>query len=635
MKTNKIYSKFLLVGCLLMGVAMTSCEDYLTVLPTNQITEDDFWKDKNDLDNVRAGAYRQMITAGVTKRILYWGELRSDNFVQNDMSQSDITYLQSAILQPTQNMFAWSDFYTGINYCNKVIERGELMTQEGAEVDPSFRRGDWLPIKAEMVSLRALYYFYLVKAYRSVPLVMKSVSTDAEAMSSRDAATPGAMILDTLCSQLEEVKLYARDKFSSSSETKGRFTKRAIHALLADIYLWRGCMLRNATAKEDTLVTAAGDTLTQTQMNSLAVTCFERAIENCDYVMACMQKDYDEALTLSGGQEIEDINRIPAYPYLNYIYSRASMGVYDNIYTNLFVYQNSNESVLEWQYDGDVNVNSAIGDYLGKYENGSLSNGAMAGASSLSTSAPNTVAPDKGFGKTDVRLLETYAYSSTTSNQVYHKNIAMSIIIRDVKDVTAGFLNNPSYRTRNQMDANWPVYRLADVMLIKAEAIARFFLAQGNDVKASTEEGSDGALVNEGFRLVNAIYKRSNPALRADNSNGSEYKSDRLKDTYATDGGENAKKASDLLPLIYNERQREFVGEGKRWFDIVRQAEFSNDSEGTLKNYTLSMPTTTINRLRKLYSLYNPIHADEIKINGVDYGGKLKQNPVWDRYTTK
>ena len=23
------------------------------------------------------------------------------------------------------------------------------------------------------------------------------------------------------------------------------------------------------------------------------------------------------------------------------------------------------------------------------------------------------------------------------------------------------------------------------------------------------------------------------------------------------------------------------------------------------------------------------------KINGVEYGGKLKQNPVWDRYTTK
>ena len=56
MKTNKIYSKFLLAGGLLLGLGMASCDDYLTVLPTNQITEDDFWKDKNDLDNARAGA---------------------------------------------------------------------------------------------------------------------------------------------------------------------------------------------------------------------------------------------------------------------------------------------------------------------------------------------------------------------------------------------------------------------------------------------------------------------------------------------------------------------------------------------------------------------------------------------------
>ena len=50
MKRNNIYSKFLLAGSLLMGgMALTSCEDFLTVLPTNQITEGDFWNDKNDL----------------------------------------------------------------------------------------------------------------------------------------------------------------------------------------------------------------------------------------------------------------------------------------------------------------------------------------------------------------------------------------------------------------------------------------------------------------------------------------------------------------------------------------------------------------------------------------------------------
>ena len=633
MKTNKIYSKFLLAGSLLMGgMALTSCEDFLTVLPTNQITEDDFWNDKNDLDNVRAGAYRQLTISDVTKRILYWGELRSDNFAQNDMTQTDITYLQTAILQPTQGMFKWGHFYTGINYCNKVLERGEKMTQEGHEVDPSFRKGDWLPIKAEMQAVRALNYFYLVKAFRNVPFVTKSVSTDAEAKASRIAATPGVVILDSLCNQLEVAKTYARDKFSNSSETKGRFTKRAIYALLADMYVWRGSMLSKALAKGDTLYKEDGTAYSEGQLNSMAADCFQKAIDNCDYVMECMQKDYDERLLLSGVKEEEDINRIEAYPYLSYINSRASTNVYDWNYVYLWVNKNDDESVFELQYDGDQNVNSAIGDYLAKYESGNLSNGAMIGASILSSSAMATVNPDRGFGKTDIRLLETYDFKTTTATQVYHKNINTGFTIKDIKDVSQGFSGKPNYRARATMNANWPVYRLADVMLLKAEAIARKFLVMNTDVAASTDENTDGALVNEGFKLVNALFKRSNPALRADNSNGSEYRCDRLKNDYATAG--TAKKASDLLTLVYNERQREFVGEGKRWFDIVRQAEFTNDAQTTLTTY-ITLPTATRNRLKQLWSLYNPINTDEMKINGVEYGGKLVQNPVWDRYTTK
>ena len=633
MKTNKIYSKFLLAGSLLMGgMALTSCEDFLTVLPTNQITEDDFWNDKNDLDNVRAGAYRQLTISDVTKRILYWGELRSDNFAQNDMTQTDITYLQTAILQPTQGMFKWGHFYTGINYCNKVLERGEKMTQEGHEVDPSFRKGDWLPIKAEMQAVRALNYFYLVKAFRNVPFVTKSVSTDAEAKASRIAATSGVVILDSLCNQLEVAKTYARDKFSNSSETKGRFTKRAIYALLADMYVWRGSMLSKALAKGDTLYKEDGTAYTEGQLNSMAADCFQKAIDNCDYVMECMQKDYDERLLLSGVKEEEDINRIEAYPYLSYINSRASTNVYDWNYVYLWVNKNDDESVFELQYDGDQNVNSAIGDYLAKYESGNLSNGAMIGASILSSSAMATVNPDRGFGKTDIRLLETYDFKTTTATQVYHKNINTGFTIKDIKDVSQGFSGKPNYRARATMNANWPVYRLADVMLLKAEAIARKFLVMNTDVAASTDENTDGALVNEGFKLVNALFKRSNPALRADNSNGSEYRCDRLKNDYATAG--TAKKASDLLTLVYNERQREFVGEGKRWFDIVRQAEFTNDAQTTLTTY-ITLPTATRNRLKQLWSLYNPINTDEMKINGVEYGGKLVQNPVWDRYTTK
>lgn len=634
MNTMNIFGKFLLAGTFVIGLGLTSCEDFLTVLPADKTTEDDFWKDKNDLDNVRAATYAQMCNANVTGRILYWGELRSDNFSQNDMSQTDITYLQSAILQPTQGMFKWDAFYKGINYCNKVLEKGEMMTEEGNEVDPSFRRGDWLPIKAEMLSMRALYYFYLVRAFRDVPYVTHSVSTDAEAMSSRIAATPGAMILADLCDQLEEAKTYGRDKFSTSSETKGRFTKRSTSALLADIYLWRGCMLRHASEKGDTIVSAEGDTLTQSQMNTLSITCFEKAIEHSDYVLQQMQAEYEENLALSGGVEVDDPNRIEEFPYMQYINSRSTMSVYDVIYSDIFGGKNGTESVFELQYDGTSLVNTAIGSYLGKYVSPSLQASAMIGASTMTSSAPTTINPERGFGKTDIRLLETYKYSSSNSSQMFQKNICYSVIIPDLKDVTSGSSSTPSYRSQSNMDANWPVYRLTDVMLIKAEAIARRYMADPSspNPKASADENNKaGYAVNEGFKMVNYIFKRCNPVLKE--SGAGEYNCDRIRADYACRSGQEL-TASDLLMLVYNERQREFVGEGKRWFDIVRQAEFSNDPTTTLTNY-ITMTSAVRNRLKQIYSLYNPINTDEIKINGVDYGGKLKQNPVWDRYTTK
>ena len=163
----------------MLTAGITSCDDYLTVLPTDQITEEDFWNDKNDLDNVRAAAYAKMISGGITDRMFLWGEVRSDNMKLNNLSRTDIMYFKEGVLQPTEGMFDWAEFYTGINYCNKVLEYGEKMVADGR--DPSFSMSDWNPLKAEVLALRSLYYFHLVRAYRDVPFVVESISTDAEA----------------------------------------------------------------------------------------------------------------------------------------------------------------------------------------------------------------------------------------------------------------------------------------------------------------------------------------------------------------------------------------------------------------------------------------------------------------------
>ena len=205
-------------------------DDYLTVLPSNSVIEDDFWKEQGDVDQARAAAYAQL--TGLTDKILLWGEVRSDNLSLNDMTQQGISRLQQGILMPTEGMFDWAGFYRGINLCNLVIEHGDAMTVPGQEVDPGFRLSNWRPIRSEMLALRALYYFYLVRAYRDVPYVTKAVTTDEEAMNSRTAATPGVVILGELIKQLEAENdgalKYAAENFGSQSDNKGRFTRRRV-----------------------------------------------------------------------------------------------------------------------------------------------------------------------------------------------------------------------------------------------------------------------------------------------------------------------------------------------------------------------------------------------------------------------
>ena len=593
-------ARLLLAGGLIVSAAsLSSCEDFLTILPTNQIPEENFWEDKNDLEGVRAGAYQKMTQSGITGRILYWGEFRGDNLELNKMENTAIMYMQDGVLQPTNGMFSWADFYAGINYCNLVLEKGQQMVDNGT--DPSFGASDWRPVKAEMLALRALYYFYLVRAYRDVPFVTAAVHTDEEALNSRTAATSGADILESLINDLEECYPTAQNAFSTIRDTKGRFTRNSIRTLLADMYLWRGCMLKASNS-------------------SVAKDCFNKAYEHSSAVLANMKAEYDK--DLKNNPSASAVEKTQAYPLIRIEPSTNS--VYDAPYTQIFGNKNSDESIFEIQYSqADNSKNSSISTYLGVFENNALKASIMTVASSLLNTT--IVNPTVGFGKTDFRMVETAHVRYTETRKPMMKNIATDLTINNMEDVSQGY----SYSCRNSSEqyANWPVYRLTDLMLIRAEAYARYKL-----LTAAAQTGNDDAKLTEAFASVNAIFERSNPKCVGTDAPGdveTQFQVERLNVEYAKD-----KNATNLLDLVYRERQREFVGEGKRWFDIVRQAEYSGDFKTTLANFG-TFKSSVSNRLTSIYAFYCPIYSEELKVNGVEYGGGLVQNPVWEKYSKK
>lgn len=623
MKLQHIKNKFLLPGVLVCVGVMSSCDDFLTVLPTGQITEEHFWQDRNDLENVRAGAYKKFIDQ--TSSIFYWGELRSDNVKLKDQSNTTLLYMQQAILRPSNNNYSWANFYTGINYCNKVIEYGDNMTNEPL-VDPSFGKSDYRPIEAEMKALRALYYFYLVRAFRDVPYVTNSVSTDKEAKEAYYYPSSGEAILGEMIRQLEEVKDYGTINYGSNSENHGRFTKRSIYALLADLYLWRGCMLKNYSKKFDVSgnlravnlndvvnLNADGDTIGYTTVDSVAVNdeycnskateCFQKAAERAQFVIDELNKDRKENMEISRSlyntYEQEDI-----YP-LTHCNFKVGQNVQNKVYSTIWGNNNSSESIFELQFDGTQNSCGTYASYMSSYASNSVSIGSII-ANDILTTGIGQDRPTQGFGKKDLRLLETIGYTDefiSASTLPIVKNVIREFNVADLENMAEGYAGDPDYRVSTNMNANWPIYRLSDMMMIKAEAYARL-----------------GTNLNEGYMLYNHLYNRNNP---------------NLNDSVAVS------TATDLLTRVYMERQREFVGEGKRWFDIVRQAEAGDYYSGATTSIMedlgafISSTNTVKNRMRNLWSFYCPIVQKEIDVQGIEAGGHIIQNPVWDRYTEK
>ena len=153
--------------------------------------------------------------------------------------------------------------------------------------------------------------------------------------------------------------------------------------------------------------------------------------------------------------------------------------------------------------------------------------------------------------------------------------------------------------------SNWIVYRLSEICLIKAEAISRLYPDNIDELE-------------NGFRYLSMVSKRSNPiALQA----GTSVYGDTIRFSSVASG-------SDLEALVMTERQREFFGEGKRWFDLVRYALRRGNTSDMLdllvRKYD-SNKNAIRSKLGTISSLYFPISDDEMKKNGL-----LIQNPSWE-----
>lgn len=576
----------LVSACAFITLGTTSCDDFLTIYPSNEITEEQFWEDRTDLESGIRGCWKQFISQDIMERMVVWGECRSDNFDLMTESWDDMKDLMNANLLETNSLFNWSAFYKTINFCNKVLQYGPLVVER----DKSFTSEDWKPVEAEMKALRALNYFYLVRTFREIPFEFNPIGSEHDVKEHSGRQFMAEVVLDSIINDVEAVKDNGMRQYTNELDNKGRFTRESIYTLLADMYLWRAAK----NASPDSVA----------KYGSKSQDDYQKVIEYCDAVLDMYMERYDRDNPMGGGTSSEN-NENP-YHLIRMNANGGTQDVVDDVYDEIFVQKNSRESILELQFDGSTNSNTCLYNYRdnnGLYRHRDNNTGLLQASAPCQTVTRNIDNTSGLFSQSDIRRWQSLVYTEA-GQRVYSigKYTYQSITHDNLEDNSEGTEN--AFIPTGSFNSNWIIYRLSDVLLMKAEAITR--------LDAPTTEQ-----LQDAFNCVTMILYRSNPSVTTDR--------DKLSFT-------DYQEPSQLFDLVMRERRREFFGEGKRWFDLVRMAEHDGTTTNML-TLLLTKYATNTNAVRaklaSMNSLYSPVYENELKVNP-----NLHQNPAWEKEET-
>lgn len=557
---------------------LSSCEDFFNVLPLNEIVLESYYTEENDITTVINSCYAGLEApaassgnpASTINLMAAWGEMRSDNMVAGTSLSEDETQILKENIMPTTKYSNWSPLYVVINRCNTVMYYAPIVNKK----DPNYTDSELKADIAEVKALRALCYFYLIRTFRDVPFVTEPSIDDSQ--NYRVKASSFNDILTYLINDLEGVKEDAVRRYPRVLDNTSKITRYSIYALLADMYLW----------KQD----------------------YAKSIEYCDKVIAFKKELYEEEIALKGNNT--DLELFKEIPLISEHPSGSTRS--GNVATKVFGEGNSFESIFELNFEENQSVtNSFISSY---YSSTSGSIGYFSVAPFLVENVASGV--NKIFKITDCRSISYVEKPSSSSTQYAAIKYCRTGVSFDSPLASATALPAVTTTRRSGNFANWIVYRLSDIVLMKAEAEIQLGKSMINDSVASSVTLKP--YLQKAFTLVSAVYNRAN--------NKTNLSSDTLK--YSDYGGSYA----TMEDLVMLERQRELLFEGKRWFDLLRRARREGNNVNLISNAIRKQTSNTGAIQIKLASvdgLYFPYSESELKNNP-----ELKQNPAYDTEKT-
>lgn len=212
---------------LLLGTS--SCNDWLDIKPNNEQITDDYWKSKEDVESVVMSGYYYMRQCVPT--LIKWGELRGGTFYVNNSNDAK---LQDFNMTPSNSNADYEGLYKVINAANSVLK----YAPEVRSLDDTYYESRMKAHLCEAYFMRAYSHLVLLKNFGEVPMVLQPYVDDTENFDiakSTESEIVASIKADVLAA-LETGA--AKGTYEKEWETKGRVTKWALYALMADVCLW-------------------------------------------------------------------------------------------------------------------------------------------------------------------------------------------------------------------------------------------------------------------------------------------------------------------------------------------------------------------------------------------------------------
>jgi hypothetical protein len=501
-----------------------SCSKFLDAEPKDVVIDKNFFKDFYDADYALRGAYAGL--QPLVESMFITGEMRGDLVKPGFGADVNLIELAEHRVTPTNKYTNWNAYYDLINRANYLIKNIPNVPNDPNNFTPANAR----QYVGEAYFLRSLAYFYLVKNFGPVPLVVKP--TDDINSIVHLPATAEDVILDTLendltkaLTMINNVILIRQPNLNFSESADGKRTRAVtgnVNTLLADIYLWR-------------------------QKYEPANTALQRIYNDGKYSFisnAVSTAWYD--LFTATDQVSEPVFHIT----FNYNFRET-------------------HSLMMLTSDDPA--------WGGKYMVAPADNIESNWSSTLVQSGDTLkiVGDVRGFGASYAGSAPYYnRYNS--ANKVIWKYLGTGKIAPSVLAII------PPLRQPYRSESAWQVYRYAEVVLMKAEALNRV----GDKTGAITQ--------------INRIRARSGAT-------------DAIPVTVSS-------TTEQIEDYIYKERGREFAFEGKRWFDLVKLARRGRPEilKSAVKTRIGLAKYTELNLETKLSNpnyWYLPYNADELRLN--------------------